>query len=179
MVEWRNVDPDGMYADKQRLVVGTSAIEISGDESIIDACEQVFHVLAFSAQSRTTTPARSGIAPSAGTPPASDLRARDESATLPRSAPPPPRASKHPTLRPTPSPLRTSSLDSDLPPTSMNATPPPPDVVSYDSYVVHANAQRPPAFACWHCKTPLYPTTPQCARCQALPTPQGWQRRTG
>ena len=171
MVEWRNVDPDGMYADKRRLVLDGRAIAISGDEAVVSACEQVFHVLAFSAQSRTGTPAQSGIALTATAASASVLRA-SPAACLPGQSPQ--RASKHPTLRPTPSPRVYDSA----PPTSMNATPPPPDAVSYDSYVVHANAQRAPDFSCWHCSTPLYQTTPQCARCQALPTTHGW-RRTG
>jgi hypothetical protein len=58
----------------------------------------------------------------------------------------------------------------------INATPPPPHGVSLDSYVVHAASQRGPSFACWHCHTPLYWNTPQCARCNALPSPQGWLR---
>lgn len=61
-------------------------------------------------------------------------------------------------------------------PSSTNATPPPPHAVSFASYAVHAASQRAPSFACWSCKTPLYWSTPQCARCGALPTARGWLR---
>jgi hypothetical protein len=126
MVEWHQVDPDCMYADRQRLVLGTRAIEITGDESIMDACERAFHVLALSARAPSAT-AGSGIA----------LAHAGRAVT--------------------------------------NATPPPPHRVSYDSYVVHASSQQGPTFACWCCNSPLHRTTPQCARCSALPTRAGWR----
>ena len=60
MIEWQHVDPDRMFADRLKLVLGPGAIELSDDESIIEACEQAFHVLAFSA--RVTSPvAKSGV----------------------------------------------------------------------------------------------------------------------
>lgn len=182
MIEWQQVDPDRMYADKRRLVLGPHAIEITGDESIMAACEQAFHVLAFSARAPSTTVARSGIAL---------VHAADSSAAFPRVVSPsgrpttelmPQRPSKRPTLRPSHPPTLESaiapSLQSQPKRAAANATPPPPHAVSYDSYVVHASSQRGPAFACWCCNTPLYWNTPQCAHCNALPTPQGW-RRTG
>jgi len=156
MVEWARLDPDRMYADKLRLVLGTGAIEISGDVSVIESCESAFYVLAISA--RAPTAARSGIV-------------RSSTEVMPQ------RPSKRPTLRPS----HTPTLESAIAPSTKhaaNATPPPPHAVTYDSYVTHAASQPGPAFACWCCSTPLYWNTPQCARCHALPTPQGW-RRTG
>src|SRR4051812_47693707 len=37
MIEWQAVDPDRMYADRRRLVLGAHAIEITGDEAIVEA----------------------------------------------------------------------------------------------------------------------------------------------
>lgn len=65
---------------------------------------------------------------------------------------------------------------SEAPPPHNHATPPPPHAVSFQSYAVHAVSQRPPAFACWHCKTPLYWNTPQCAHCGATPRTKSWLR---
>ena len=161
MIEWKQIDPDGMYADRRRLVLGTHSIAISGDESVTLACEQAFHVLAFSARapshSLAASSARSGIALT-------------------------PADAQHPSKRPTVSPSH-PAFDSMSPPLEneprvSNATPPPSHFVTYDSYVTHAASQNGPAFACWCCSTPLYWNTPQCARCSALPKPQGW-RSTG
>jgi hypothetical protein len=60
MIEWQHVDPDRMYADRRKLNLGSRAMEISGDESITRACEEAFHVLAFSARVRAPV-ARSGV----------------------------------------------------------------------------------------------------------------------
>lgn len=153
MIEWRHLDPDRMYADRQRLFLGGAAIELGGDESVAGACEAAFHVLAFSA--RVVVPAAPAAAARSGVVLGARAHgdARDESS-----------ASDHPTYRPS------------SPPHAPNATPPPPHAVTYDSYVVHASSQKGPSFACWHCRTPLHWNTPQCARCSAWPTPQGWQR---
>ena len=179
MIEWQQLDPDRMYADKRTLVLGPHAIEITGDESVMEACERAFHVLALSARTPDAAVARSGIAL---------VHATDSSAAFPRAASPsgrpmtepmPQRPSNRPTLRPSHPPTLESAIAPALrePRRAVaNATPPPPHAVSYDSYVVHAHAQRGPAFACWCCSTPLYWNTPQCARCNALPTPQGWRR---
>jgi hypothetical protein len=157
MIEWQHVDPDRMYADRRKLVLGAHAIELAGDDAItlLEACEQAFHVLAFSARlpapataAATATTGRSGVVLSNGFDDGDDLLATDE----------------RPTLRPS----------EPLPPTK--ATRPPPHAVTYDSYVVHASSQRGPKFACWHCHTPLHWSTPQCAHCSALPSPQGWLR---
>jgi hypothetical protein len=176
MIEWQQVDPDRMYADRRRLVLGTRAIEITGDESIMEACERAFHVLAFSARApASANNAGSGIAlvqnpdSSAVYPSIVSPSGRPMTEVMPQA---PPRPSKRPTLRPSHQPTLQSAIG------PQNATPPPANAVSYDSYVVHAASQRGPAFACWCCNTPLYWNTPQCAHCHALPTPQGW-RRTG
>jgi hypothetical protein len=58
----------------------------------------------------------------------------------------------------------------------LQTTAPPPAGVSYAAYVAHASSQPPPSWACWKCSTPLFRTTPQCARCGARPAPFGWLR---
>jgi hypothetical protein len=56
------------------------------------------------------------------------------------------------------------------------ASPPPPSTTSFANYASHAEANG-PDHACWHCRTPLYATTPQCAYCGALPKKRkGWLR---
>ncbi len=156
-IAWRELDPDAMYADRNKLVLGVDAIELSveADDSAIamlEALEEVFHVLAFSA--------RADAAPAA-------LAAT--------------RSSDRPTFRPSspPVPLESEVVPrSDRRPPVANAkeTAPPPHAITYASYVTHASSQRSPKFECWHCHTPLHWQTPQCARCDALPSPQGWLR---
>ncbi len=158
MIEWQEIDPDRMYADRRRLVLGTHAIEITGDDSVIEACELAFHVLAFSARSPSAASAQSGIALAQAQAQVAQMEAQHPS--------------NHPTVRPS------HALFESEPPRVSNATPPPSHFVTYDSYVVHASSQMAPGFACWCCSTPLYWNTPQCARCSALPKPQGW-RSTG
>ncbi len=117
-IEWAHLDPDALYTDGRRLVIGDSAVEISGDASLLEACADAFSVLALSA----------------------------------RRARPRPLASTAPT------------------------SPPPPHAISYHAYAVHASSQKPPAYACWQCATPLYLNMPQCARSGASPSAQGWLR---
>jgi hypothetical protein len=168
MIEWRHLDPERMYADKKQLVLGEGAIELTGDDSVIDACEQAFHVLAFSARPAVTPVARSGVVLSGndgetgvtgvtGERSANERSERSERSEL--------RDSARPTLRPS-RPWISHS----------HTTRPPPYAVSYDSYVVHASSQKGPKFACWQCQTPLHWSTPQCAHCSAWPMPQGWRR---
>jgi hypothetical protein len=164
MIEWHEIDPDRMYADRSKLVLGSEAIELSGEEAVIEACEEVFHVLAFSARTASTS-TKSGMF-------LSDAHAQPAGV----------RASDRPTYRPSHPPMLESGTvpkaDPKPPITNANAieTRPPPHAVTYASYVVHASSQQGPSFACWQCHTPLHWSTPQCARCSALPTPQGWQR---
>jgi hypothetical protein len=64
MIEWANVDPDRLWCEDRKLYIGAGAIEVSGDPSVIDACADAFHVLAFSARpSMQHAHAESGIAP--------------------------------------------------------------------------------------------------------------------
>jgi hypothetical protein len=62
-----------------------------------------------------------------------------------------------------------------VPTGTTEATPPPPHTTSYFAYASHAQAQAPDC-SCWHCHTPLYETTPQCAFCGAVPDATGWLR---
>ncbi len=55
-------------------------------------------------------------------------------------------------------------------------TAPPPAGVSYTAYVEHASSQPPPSWCCWKCRTPLYRSSPQCAKCGARPAAFGWLR---
>ncbi|MEA2748830.1 MAG: hypothetical protein QOI41_2973 [Myxococcales bacterium] len=160
MIEWRHVDPERMYRDRHQLVLGTGAIEVSGDESIIDACEQAFHVLAFSARVPQSAVARSGVVLSGN---ADESGRHDAPGTTGTTGDPQERESTRPTFRPSR-------------PAVSHATRPPPHAVSYDSYVVHASSQKSPKFACWQCQTPLHWNTPQCSHCSAWPMPQGWLR---
>jgi hypothetical protein len=59
-IEWRHVDPDTMYADRGRIVIGVGAIAIAGDESTLATFEAVFHVLAFSAHAHARALAATG-----------------------------------------------------------------------------------------------------------------------
>lgn len=61
MIEWANLDPEQMYVERGKLVIGHVTIELSGERSVLDACEAAFHVLAFSARSVTKSTAQSGI----------------------------------------------------------------------------------------------------------------------
>lgn len=158
-IAWRSLDAEGMYVDRHRLVLGVDLIELSGDAddgavAMLEALEAVCHVLAFSSRA--------------------DAPKADAAAT---------RSSDRPTFRPSspPAPLESEVVSrSDRRPPNANAnvkeTAPPPHAVTYASYVTHASSQRSPRFECWHCHTPLHWTTPQCARCDALPSPQGWLR---
>ena len=156
-IAWRSLDPDQMYADRYKLVLGADAIELSGDSdgdvaAMLAVLEAVFHVLAFSARADT-----------------------------PQVVPAATRSSSRPTFRPSSPPV---PLESEVVPRSdrrppianVKETAPPPHSVTYASYVTHVSSQRSPKFECWHCHTPLHWNTPQCARCDALPSPQGWLR---
>ena len=170
MLEWRHVDPDRMYADKKQLVLGAGAIELTADDSVLDACEQAFHVLAFSAREAdgTSTVARSGVVLSGNVDETGHHGAQRAVSGI-ADANPQERESSRPTARPSRPPLASA-------PHRTHTTRPPPHAVSYASYVVHASSQKSPKFACWQCQTPLHWTTPQCAHCGASPTPQGWLR---
>jgi hypothetical protein len=184
-----------MYADRRRLVLGAHAIEITGEEPILEACEQAFFVLALSARAEAGT-ARSGSGIALKEAADSSGAMAGSSSTSTTSAPPtwprgrtgttplPAHADTRPSRRPTLRPSHAPTLQSAVAPARAmrgrgafaNATPPPPDGVTLDSYVVHASSQRGPTFACWHCHTPLHMNTPQCSRCDATPSSQGWLR---
>jgi hypothetical protein len=124
-IEWRDLDPDQLEADRDRVFIGGDAILIP-DEDVVDACADAFHILTLSAM-----PPR-GLA----------------SGRVPRPSPTP----------------------------RAFASPPPPNDTSFANYASHAESQA-PDHACWHCRTPLYASTPQCAYCGVLPKKRkGWLR---
>jgi hypothetical protein len=125
-IEWRDLDPDQIDADRRRLFIGNDPIAIA-DEDVLDACADAFHVLALSGM--------------------------------------PPRAKVSGIL---PAPVKTPA-----PPKV--ATPPPATKTSFAKYASSVEAHAPDR-ACWHCRTPLYATTPQCAYCGALPKKKGWRK---
>ena len=146
-VSWSAVDPDNLYLDGVRLFLGNDAIVLAEPE-VQDACANAFHVLALS------------------------------------GLPPRPIASGRVLARDTRPDLEGASSedvvgDSDhsglLVSARRSATPPPPHTTSYFAYASHAQTQAPDC-SCWHCHTPLYETTPQCAFCGVEPKPTGWLR---
>jgi hypothetical protein len=60
MIEWGQWDPERMYADGDRLVLGDTGLLLPDDTALAETCERAFHVLAFSAR----TSRASGIAKS-------------------------------------------------------------------------------------------------------------------
>jgi len=93
--------------------------------------------------------------------------------------PPRPMASGHMPARDTSPDLSATADEGDesglRAPPRRSATPPPPHTTSYFAYASHAQSQSPDC-SCWHCHTPLYESTPQCAFCGAEPKPTGWLR---
>ena len=137
MVEWHDVDADGIYGEAGNLYVGADVIALGGDVSLVDACVDAFYVLALSAQPRVpASPSSSGVVPAMADADATAERAR----------------------------------------VHVKTTAPPPAGVSYTAYVEHASSQPAPSWCCWKCRTPLFRTTPQCARCGAKPAAFGWLR---
>lgn len=91
MIEWRHLDPDLMYVDRGKLVLGLGAIEV-GEPSALDALEATFYVLALSARAPTSAASRasateSGIAQAV---PAARAARLSDRPTLRPSRPPPP-----------------------------------------------------------------------------------------
>jgi hypothetical protein len=122
-IEWRDLDPDQLEADRCRLYIGPEPIVIA-DDDVLDACADAFHVLALS-----------------GMPPRS----------------------------------RASGLVAAAPQLPKVATPPPTTETSFATYASDVELQAPDR-ACWHCRTPLYANTPQCAYCGVLPKKRGWRK---
>ena len=151
-VQWKDIDPDQLYIDGPRLFLGHDAIELSGSD-VQDACANAFHVLALSGL--PPQPLASGRVLARDTSPSLDDV--DQSGVV--------------------SCATAHESSSELPVISVrrSATPPPPHTTSYFAYASHAQTSAPDC-SCWHCHTPLYETTPQCAFCGAEPKPTGWLR---
>lgn len=152
-IEWRDLEPERLYVDAHRLVLGDEVIVLA-DPDVQDACADAFHVLALS-----------GLPP----PPAV---ARPEAEPLPRA----PSAAERAAVELGSDHLELTDDDDDESVAARrDTTPPPPHTTSYFAYASHAQSQAPDC-SCWRCHTPLYATTPECAFCGATPTRAGWLR---
>ncbi len=130
MIEWHDVDAEAIYADAGHVFLGADVVSLGEDAARVDACADLFYVLAISARPHVpAAPSSSGVVPA---------------------------------MEPAHVHLKTTA--------------PPPAGVSYTAYVEHASSQPPPSWCCWKCRTPLFRTTPQCARCGAKPAAFGWLR---
>ncbi|MBX3197575.1 MAG: hypothetical protein KF894_05480 [Labilithrix sp.] len=154
-IEWRDLEPERLYVDAQRLVLGDEVIVLP-DPDVLDACADAFHVLALSGLPRPPVVARPEPEPPARTP----------------SAPQEPAAVE---LSSDHLELTTDDDDVQCVAARRDTTPPPPHTTSYFAYASHAQSQAPDC-SCWRCYTPLYETTPECAFCGATPTRAGWLR---
>jgi hypothetical protein len=150
MSEWRHVDPDHMYADRGKLVLGGATIELPCDESVVAATEAAFYVLAFSAREPATAETPSGVVLTDG------VSQEPASAT---QRPQPADASDRPTLGPS----------------RATSAPPSAPALPHDSYVGDMSSPQRASFSCWRCNTPLHASAPHCPRCSAWPTVEGWR----
>ncbi|HEY8078101.1 MAG TPA: hypothetical protein VIF62_28435 [Labilithrix sp.] len=133
MVEWHDIDAEAIYADSSKVFLGNDVVLLGEDVARVDACADLFYVLALSARPHVpASPSSSGVVP--------------------------------------------AMAAVEAPHVHMKTTAPPPAGVSYMAYVEHASSQPPPSWCCWKCRTPLFRTTPQCARCGARPAAFGWLR---
>lgn len=133
-VFWGDIEYDRLSSDLGSLWLdGSERIAIS-DDIALDACANVFHVLALSAT--PTRPAVSGVAPSSEA-------LLDEHAEVLTSA------------------FHTYAAA---------------EVRSGPVARAHVASEGPtPDHSCWHCRTPLWESTPRCGYCGALPKPKvGW-----
>ncbi|MDF2694603.1 MAG: Twin-arginine translocation protein TatA [Labilithrix sp.] len=153
-IKWNDVDPDRLFLDDQRLFLGDEPHDavVLAEPELQDACANAFHVLALSGLPPLSV--ASGLVAARDTRP--DFDDSEQSGLVLRP----------PTL---------GSADTEAPASHHSATPPPPHTTSFFAYASHAQAQAPDC-CCWHCHTPLYATTPQCAYCGAEPAPTGWLR---
>jgi hypothetical protein len=147
MLLWGQVDPDRLYLDAGCLWIGDERIIVT-DDAALDACANAFHVLALSATARPAPMASAPILRDTHPDPTEGLGTCHGSQGRERSSGP----------------------------MGRSATPPPPHTTSYHAYATHAEKQE-PDYSCWHCMTPLWKNTPQCAYCGAFPKPRkGWLR---
>lgn len=151
-LRWRDVDPDQIFMDGERLCLGAEVIAIR-ESDVREASSDAFLVLALSAMPKR--PIASG-----------SFAAVDPGSRIPA-----------PQL---PTPVQGSTTATSYPPNGALATCAgdgeggvPTDAGSYFAYVSHARSMAPDC-SCWRCHTPIYETSPQCAYCGAEPTDAGW-----
>ncbi|HVJ93255.1 MAG TPA: hypothetical protein VM580_25815 [Labilithrix sp.] len=155
-IQWRDLDPDQLSIDLEghRLLLGDDGIVLTESE-VQNACANAFHVLALSGVRWRTA---SGVVPRDTAH--DELASPDSEADV--------ITKRQPWTSPSEPPADTAVM-------RRSATPPPPHTTSFFAYASHAQRQSPDC-TCWHCHTPLYETTPQCAFCGAEPKATGWLR---
>jgi hypothetical protein len=167
-IVWMDLDPERVILEDQRLfVTDDEAIRVVEHEVQL-ACSDALHILALSSsmEARDRLPdfddVKSGLVcrfeGDARRPAHSGITSERLAETVP-----PPEDWEEATVR---REFRWST------------TPPPPSTFSLFSYASETQELAPDC-SCWHCKTPLYSTSPQCAFCSAEPTAAGWLRTTG
>jgi hypothetical protein len=151
---WGDVDPERLMLDGPLLSFGEDSSLALPEPEVQDACANALYVLALSGRERPAV-VRTRPAPRDTVP---DGLARGGGAAGETSAP-----------------ARVRARATDRDPGASSTTPVEPDTASFIDYASHARAQG-PEFSCWHCLTPLYETTPECAFCGVAPTAMGWLR---
>lgn len=167
-VDWQYIDPDDISQDDSYLCLGSRRIQITGDQDgLMDACEEVFPVLAYSA--------KKALAPT-----------KKAEATVPCpicARPNPPRYERCLGCgAPLSAPAASMRAPQALPqgqggyPQGQGGYP----QVGYPQTPHPQGGYGPPppqpVFGCWHCRSPLHWQSPACPRCGARPAPQGWPR---
>lgn len=151
-LQWSDVDPERLTLDPPILSFGDEASIVLPEPELQDACANAFYVLALSGRTapvgvRTRDMARDTV------PEGLPRYADDQSAAV--------RVRAH--------------VAGETDRASSSTTPALPDTASFIDYASHARSQG-PEFSCWHCLTPLYETTPECAFCGVAPSDTGWLR---
>jgi hypothetical protein len=72
-----------------------------------------------------------------------------------------------------PRPIRSGYIERGR--TAPEGLAPPPATLAFPAYEP-TDAESAPDRCCWHCRTPLFRSTPQCGYCGVLPKRRGWLR---